>query len=113
MFSLIDLEELRCKVLGFAGCEFLDGVNACGLEELRELRTDTLYTEEVCMIYPGEDELRRDTGLLCDFLASLCGSAFLEEILYLLNADSLEFGSICITNTLDVNNFVTCHDKNF
>ena len=82
MLSLIDLEHLHGEILGIPCGKFLHGVDTCSLEQLGELRTDTLNPEKVSVVHPGKDELRAETCSLLKLLASLGGLALLEKKLF-------------------------------
>ena len=86
--------------------KFLDSVNTCSFKKLRKLRTDALHTEEVCMVYPSEDEAAIDSGGLLKGLASLCGLAHLKKLVNGRNAGCREFLRISRADTLNVYNFV-------
>ena len=64
---LIYFSHLCYQIGGNAMPKFLDSVNTCSFKKLRKLRTDALHTEEVCMVYPSEDEAAIDSGGLLNF----------------------------------------------
>ena len=73
--------------------ELLDGVDACGLEKLSELRTDTLDSVEVSVVCPGEDELAGDAGLVLKSLAACRGCALGEELVSGLMPAAMSFSA--------------------
>ena len=103
---LIYFSHLCYQIGGNAMPKFLDSVNTCSFKKLRKLRTDALHTEEVCMVYPSEDEAAIDSGGLLKGLASLCGLAHLKKLVNGRNAGCREFLRISRANTLNVDNVV-------
>ena len=106
MFLLVDFEHLGCKVCSVAVAKFLDGVNSGSLQKLRELRANSLDTEEVCVIYPCENAAMVDACSLLKSSASLCRRTLLKKLVYGFNSCSNKFLCIDGADALDVDNLV-------
>ena len=106
MLLLIHLQHLGGEVRGVAVAELLHGVHTGGLEQLGELRTDALDTEQVGMIDPSEHPAVVDAGGVFDGLAALRVATLLKELIDGLNADGDEFLSVHRADSLDVDNLV-------
>ena len=113
MLLLIDLGHLCNEVGGDPVLEFLHGVDSGCLEKFGELRTDALDAEEICMVYPCEDELAGNAGCLLKFLAALGSLSPFKELVNCFNACGDEFLGIDRSYALNVDNLVSHCDKIF
>ena len=87
--------------------EFLYGVNTGSLEQLCELRADTLYTVEVSVIGPFENEFVGNAGGLCEFLSALWGCAFFKKLLSCVDTCCNEFFGVCRSDAFYIDNLVS------
>ena len=62
------------------------------------------------MVYPSEDEVSADTGLVFKFLAALGSGALFKKLIYGFNAYCNKLFGINRADSLDVNDFVS-HSK--
>ena len=112
MLGLIDLEHLGGKILGVAVLEFLDGVDAGGLEQFGELRAYAVDAEEVGVVDPGKDAGVVDAGRLFERLAAFGILAFLKQLIYGDDTCSNEFLCVHGADALNVDDFISHNGKN-
>ena len=111
ILGLVDLGHLGDEVGSNPMLEFLHGVNTGSLEKLRELRADTLDTEKIRMVDPGEDKLAGDTGGVLKLFTSLRGLALGKKLINGLNAGGDKLLSVDGANALNVDNLVSHFDE--
>ena len=107
MLGLVDFQHFGGEVGSVAVAEFLHGVHTGGFQQFCELRADTLNTEKVCVIHPGEDEVSTDTGFFFQLLTAFGGGTGGKQFFICVDTCSDEFFCENRANTLNVNNFVS------
>ena len=102
----VDFLELGLEVLGHTMTELLNSVDTCLLEQLGKLRSHAIYTEQISVVGPAQDQLLGDTCSLGQILASLRGCTLCQQFTYLVNASGNQFLGVNVANTFDVNNLL-------
>ena len=93
--------------------QFLHGIYAGSLQQLRELGAYAIDTHQVGMVGPCQNQLSTDTSLFLKSLAACGLCTFFEQCIGILDTYSLQLLTIHGTDALNVNNFVVTHNFDF